>query len=61
MSENDVDWKLLFMKVLDCFGNIENDWHEEYWRRFGISREEGCKIVEEYEKFKGKYEEKNAK
>tara|TARA_Y100001951_G_scaffold101354_1_gene106098 strand:+ start:1290 stop:1454 length:165 start_codon:yes stop_codon:yes gene_type:complete len=54
MSENDVDWKLLLMKILDCFGNIENDWHEEYWKRFGISRQEGCKIVEEYEKFKGK-------
>ena len=53
----DIDWKTLLLKVLDCFGNIENDWHEEYWRQFGISREEGRAIVEEYEN----YEQKNAK
>tara|TARA_R100000008_G_scaffold86872_1_gene82247 strand:+ start:6329 stop:6511 length:183 start_codon:yes stop_codon:yes gene_type:complete len=52
MSLNNPDWKLLLMKMLNCFGEIENDWHEEYWRSFGISREEGCKILEEYDKFK---------
>ena len=52
MEEKDIDWKILLMKVSNCIGEVENDWHEEYWRRFGISISEGKKIIEEYEKFK---------
>jgi hypothetical protein len=33
------------------------DWHEEYWRKYGITKEEGRAIVAEYEK----YEQENAK
>ena len=51
------DWRLLLMKILKCLGHIHDDWYEEYWRKFGISREEGAKVVEEYEK----YEQENAK
>jgi len=29
---------------------MHDDWYEEYWHKFGISREEGRKIIEEYEK-----------
>ena len=46
---NEPDWKLLLMRILNCFGDMENDWQEEYWRKYGIT--------EEYEK----YEQKNAK
>ena len=45
------------MKILKCWVHIHDDWYEEYWRKFGISREEGAKVVEEYEK----YEQDNAK
>ena len=45
------------MRILNCFGDMENDWHEEYWRKYGITKEEGRAVVEEYEK----YEQKNAK
>jgi len=56
-EQEKIDWKLLLMRILNCFGDMENDWHEEYWRRFGVTREEGRAIVREYEK----YEQKNAK
>jgi hypothetical protein len=44
------DWKLLLMKILKCFGHLHDDWYEQYWHKFGITKEEGRKIVEEYEK-----------
>ena len=53
----DTDWKLLLMKILKCFGHMHDDWYEEYWYKFGVTREEGKKVVEEYEK----YEQKRAK
>ena len=51
MDEENIDWKILLMKILHCIGEVEGDWHEEYWRRFGISIEEGRAIVKQYEKF----------
>ena len=54
---SDIDWKLLLMKILNCWGHIHDDWYEEYWYKFGISKEEGKKLVEEYEK----YEQANSK
>ena len=57
MPNNDTDWKSLFMKVLHCFGDTENDWHEEHWHKYGITKEEGKKIVEAYEV----YEQERAK
>ena len=57
MPNNNTDWKKLLMKTLHCFGDIENDWHEEYWSKYGITREEGKEVVEEYEK----YEQERAK
>ena len=56
-AQEKIDWKLLLMRVLNCFGEMENDWHEEYWRRFGVTKEEGRAIVREYEK----YEQEKAK
>ena len=56
-SQEKIDWKLLLMRILNCFGDMEDDWHEEYWRKYGITKEEGRAIVVEYEK----YEQKNAK
>jgi len=29
---------------------MHDDWYEEYWHKFGVTREEGRRIVEEYEK-----------
>ena len=43
------DWKLLLMRILNCFGYMHDDWYEQYWAKFGVTREEGRKIVEEYE------------
>ena len=56
-AQDKIDWKLLLMRILNCFGDMENDWHEEYWRRFGVTKEEGRAIVREYEK----YEQEKAK
>jgi hypothetical protein len=50
-AQEKIDWKLLLMRILNCFGDMENDWHEEYWRRFGVTKEEGRAIVREYEKY----------
>jgi|TARA_R110000744_G_scaffold335652_1_gene440972 hypothetical protein len=47
----DIDWKLLLMKILNCFGLMHDDWYEQYWAKFGVTREEGKRIVEEYEKY----------
>ena len=44
------NWKLTLMKILECWGHIHDDWYEEYWHKFGITKEEGKIIVEEYEK-----------
>ena len=44
------DWKLLLMKILKCFGHLHVDWYEQYWHKFGVTKVEGRKIVEEYEK-----------
>ena len=49
MPNNDTDWKNLLMKILNCFGDTENDWHEEYWSKYGITKEEGKDILKEYE------------
>ncbi len=57
MPNNDIDWKLLLMRVLECWGDIHDDLYEEYWHKFGITKEEGRAVVEEYEK----YEQENAK
>ena len=57
MPNNDTDWKSLFMKVLNCFGDIENDWHEKRWHGYGITKEEGKKILKAYEI----YEQERAK
>ena len=54
---NDTDWKFLFMKVLHCFGDTENDWHEEHWNKYGITKEQGKEIVKAYEI----YEQERAK
>ena len=40
-SPPDIDWKLLLMKILNCFGHMDDDWYEEYWHKFGVTREEG--------------------
>ena len=45
------DWKLLLMRILNCFGYMHDDWYEQYWAKFGVTKEEGRKIVEEYEKY----------
>ena len=42
----DIDWKLLLMKILKCFGHMHDDWYEEYWYKFGVTKEEGKRIVE---------------
>ena len=46
------DWKTILLRLLKCWGHIHDDWYEEYWHKFGISREEGQKIIEEYKKYK---------
>ena len=54
---NEPDWKFLLMRVLDCFGHMEDNWYEEYWHKFGITKEDGHAVVREYEK----YEQERAK
>ena len=51
------DWKLLLRRILSCWGHIHDDWYEEYWYKFGVTKEEGKRLVEEYEK----YEQEKAK
>ena len=51
-EKEDIDWKFLLMRILNCFGYMEDDWHEEYWHKYGITREEGRAVVREYEKYK---------
>jgi len=53
----DTDWKLLLMKILKCFGHMHDDWYEQYWHKFGVTKEEGKRIVEEYEKLEQKKHE----
>jgi hypothetical protein len=54
-NSNDPDWKEMLLRILKCWGHIHDDWYENYWNKFGITREEGRKIVAAYEKFdKGK-------
>jgi hypothetical protein len=47
----DLNWKEITMKLLQCAGHFNDDWYEQYWHKFGITRPEGKKIVEEYEKY----------
>ena len=47
----DIYWKNLLMKILNFFGHMQDDWYEQYWAKFGVTREEGKKVVEEYEKY----------
>jgi hypothetical protein len=54
---NEPDWKLLLMRVLNCFGHMEDNWYEEYWHKYGITKEDGHAVVREYEK----YEQEKAK
>ena len=49
---NEPDWKLLLMRVLNCFGHMEDNWYEEYWHKYGITKEDGRAVVREYEKYK---------
>jgi hypothetical protein len=51
------DWKSLLMRILKCWGYIHNDWFENYWHKFGITKEEGRELIREYEK----YEQENVK
>jgi hypothetical protein len=30
---------------------MHDDWYEQYWAKFEVTREEGRRIVEEYEKY----------
>ena len=55
--EDEIDWKLLLMRILNCFGHMEDEWHERYWHKFGVTKEEGRAIIREYEK----YEKERAK
>ncbi len=50
------NWKLTLMKILECWGYIHDDWYEEYWHKFGVTKEEGKKIIEEYEKTQKKFD-----
>jgi len=50
-NSDDTDWRELFMRVLKCWGHIHDDWYENYWHKFGVTRDEGRKIVQEYQKF----------
>ena len=49
-NNNDPDWKEMLMRILKCWGHIHDDWYENYWHKFGITRDEGRRIVAEYEK-----------
>jgi len=49
-STPEPDWKEVLMRILKCWGHIHDDWYENYWHKFGITRDEGRKIVAEYEK-----------
>ena len=54
--KEEIDWKLLLMRILNCFGCMEDDWYEQYWHKFGITRKEGQAVVREYEKYKQEYD-----
>ena len=53
-EKEDIDWKFLLMRILNCFGYMEDDWYEEYWHKYGITKEEGRAIVREYEEYEQK-------
>jgi|TARA_R110000824_G_scaffold16568_1_gene68637 hypothetical protein len=50
--KEEIDWKSLLMRILNCLGHMEDNWYEEYWHKFGVTRKEGQAIVREYEKYK---------
>ena len=50
-STPEPEWKELLMRLLKCWGHIHDDWYENYWHKFGVTRDEGRKIVQEYQKF----------
>lgn len=43
-----MDYKVLLMKVLDCFGETEGTWFESSWEFYGISKAEAAEINKEY-------------
>ena len=46
-----LSWKEICMRLLRCFGEINNDWLHNDWHEYGIDRKHGKIIVEQYEQW----------
>lgn len=43
---DEVDWRLLLDKILQCFSDREGTWFESSWQEFGITAQERAAILE---------------
>ena len=46
-----LSWKEICMRLLRCFGEINDNWHHKDWHEYGIDRKHGKIIVEQYEQW----------
>ena len=46
-----LSWKEICMRLLRCFGEINDDWLHRDWHEYGIDRKHGKIIVEQYEQW----------
>ncbi len=46
-----LSWKEICMRLLRCFGEINDNWHHKDWYEYGIDRKHGKIIVEQYEQW----------
>ena len=46
-----LSWKEICMRLLRCFGEMNDDWLHRDWHEYGIDRKHGKIIVEQYEQW----------
>ena len=50
MKKEDIDWRKLFLRFMEMYGEQQNEWYPEYWEAYGITDDEARAILNEYEK-----------
>ena len=46
-----LSWKEICMRLLNCFGEKNNDWLHKHWHEHGIDKKHGNIIIEQYEQW----------
>ena len=46
-----LSWKEICMRLLNCFGERNNDWLHKNWHEYGIDKNHGKIIIEQYEQW----------